>query len=105
MHLTASGPAALGCEMHQIPTALGFPTQLPGSILIPIAFAQRTGTSLMSQFLLRVPVNTSAMGATSSKRRSSAMDLRKTSIENIPEPLILEIFSYLSMKELCQIAR
>ena len=36
MHLTASGLPALGCEMHQTPSALCFPTQLPGSILIPI---------------------------------------------------------------------
>ena len=36
MHLIASGLVALGCEMHQTPSALGFPTQLPGSILIPI---------------------------------------------------------------------
>ena len=42
MHLTASGLAALGCEMHQTPSALGFPTQLPDSILIPITFFDST---------------------------------------------------------------
>ena len=31
-------PVALACEMHQSPLALGFPTQLPGSILIPITW-------------------------------------------------------------------
>ena len=36
MHLTATGLPALGCEMHQTPSAWGFPTQLPGSILIPM---------------------------------------------------------------------
>ena len=55
MHLTASGLAALGCEMHQTPSALGFPTQLPGSILIPIS---KLGKPLWSATsLLRVCTN------------------------------------------------
>ena len=42
MHLTAQGCKARGCEMHQTPSALGFPTQLPGSILVPMTEQLRT---------------------------------------------------------------
>ena len=33
-------PTVLGCEMHQTPSALGFPTQQPSSIFIPIPMYQ-----------------------------------------------------------------
>ena len=61
MHLTASGLPALGCEMHQTPSALGFPNtaawlDLNPYILVAVCILPSKYTELIPRVQRRVQV-------------------------------------------------